>query len=49
MPLKEIKLMPSTIETIDTAMYEFINDHLNLFASTKWDKIIEYVEKRSND
>ena len=40
MPLKEIELMPSTIETIDTAMYEFINDHLNLFASTNkgWKK-----------
>jgi len=37
MPLnepKEIPFKPSTIETIDVAVYEWINDHLNLHAMT---------------
>jgi hypothetical protein len=32
--LREVTLMPSTIETIDTAMYNFINETLNLHVNT---------------
>ena len=38
--LKEITFMPSTLETIDRAFYEFIDDKLNIFTSTNkgWNK-----------
>jgi len=39
--LKEVSFMPSTIETIDVAFYNFINDTLNLSAQTNkgWEKV----------
>ena len=39
--LKEITFMPSTLETIDRAFFEFVDDKLNIFASTNkgWEKI----------
>ena len=33
--LKEITFMPSTLETIDRAFYEFIDDKLNIFTSAR--------------
>ena len=32
--LKEIELQPSTIETIDRAIFEFIDEDLDVFCST---------------
>lgn len=32
--VKEEVLMPSTLETIDLALFDFVNDHLNPFATT---------------
>ena len=32
--LKEVSLMPSTIETIDKALFEWLNDELNIFSTT---------------
>jgi len=39
--LKEIEFMPSTIETIDYALHDWLNDELNIFASTNegWKKV----------
>jgi len=39
--LKEISFMPSTIETIDRAFYDFIENTLNIFANTNkgWEKV----------
>lgn len=33
-PLKEIPFMPSTLETIDRALFEHIDDELNIFCTT---------------
>ena len=33
-PVKEIELQPSTIETIDRAIFEFVDEDLNIFCST---------------
>ena len=33
-PLKEVELQPSTIETIDRALFEFIDDGLDIFCTT---------------
>ena len=33
-PLQEIPFMPSTIETIDRALFEYIDDELNVFCTT---------------
>ena len=33
-PLKEITFMPSTIETIDFALYDWLNEDLNIFCNT---------------
>ena len=33
-PLKEIEIQPSTIETIDRALFEYIDEELNIFCST---------------
>jgi hypothetical protein len=33
-PLKELELQPSTIETIDRALFEFIDDELDIFCTT---------------
>ncbi len=40
-PLKEITFMPSTIETIDFALYEWLNEELNIFCTTNegWKKV----------
>jgi hypothetical protein len=39
--VKEEVLMPSTIETIDAAVYEYFNDKLNIFSTTNkgWNKV----------
>ena len=39
--LREVPFQPSTIETIDFAIYEYLNDSLDLYAETNkgWDKI----------
>ncbi len=39
--LKEITFMPSTIETIDRAFFNYINDELNIFSDTNkgWEKV----------
>ena len=37
--LKEITFMPSTIETIDQALFNFIDDELNLFTTTNKGRI----------
>jgi len=39
--LKEIPFMPSTLETIDYAMYNWLNEELNLFTTTNegWSKV----------
>ena len=39
--LKEISLMPSTIETIDRALYSWLNEELNVFCTTNegWKKV----------
>jgi len=39
--LKEISFMPSTIETIDYALYDWVNEKLNIFCSTNegWRKV----------
>ena len=39
--LREISLMPSTIETIDKALFEWIDEELNIFATTNkgWNKV----------
>ena len=33
-PLKEISFMPSTLETIDRALFDYIDDKMNVFCST---------------
>tara|TARA_R110000824_G_scaffold21112_14_gene78988 strand:+ start:3843 stop:4754 length:912 start_codon:yes stop_codon:yes gene_type:complete len=40
-PLKEIPLMPSTIETIDQALYNWVNEDLNVYTTTNkgWKKV----------
>jgi len=40
-PLKEITFMPSTIETIDTALHNWVNEELDIFCSTNqgWKKV----------
>lgn len=40
-PLKEITFMPSTIETIDFALFDWLNETLNIFCSTNegWRKV----------
>jgi len=40
-PLKDILLMPSTIETIDKALVEWLNGELNIFTTTNkgWKKV----------
>jgi len=40
-PLKDIFLMPSTIETIDQALFGWLNDELNIFTTTNkgWKKV----------
>ena len=30
-PLKELEIQPSTIETIDRALFEYIDEELNIF------------------
>jgi hypothetical protein len=39
--LKEISFMPSTVETIDYALYDWMNDELNIFCTTNegWKKV----------
>lgn len=39
--VREITLMPSTLETIDYAMYDWINDSINVSSTTKdgWEKV----------
>jgi len=39
--LREIKFMPSTIETVDTALHEWLNEDLNIFCTTNegWKKV----------
>ena len=39
--LKDISLMPSTIETIDRALYSWLNEELNVFCTTNegWKKV----------
>jgi hypothetical protein len=34
LPLQEIQFMPSTIETIDRALFNYIDDELNIFCTT---------------
>jgi len=40
-PLKEISFMPSTIETIDFALYDWLNEGLDIFCTTNdgWKKV----------
>ncbi len=40
-PLKEITFMPSTIETIDFALYDWLNEELGIFCTTNegWKKV----------
>jgi hypothetical protein len=40
-PLKEISLMPSTIETIDYAIFDWLNETLDIFCTTNegWSKV----------
>jgi len=40
-PLKEISFMPSTIETIDFALYDWLNEELSIFCTTNdgWKKV----------
>ncbi len=40
-PLKEITFMPSTIETIDFALYEWLNEDLQIFCTTNegWKRV----------
>ena len=40
-PLKDITFMPSTIETIDFALYDWLNEDLNIFCNTNegWRKV----------
>ena len=33
-PLKELEIQPSTIETIDRALFEFVDDELDIFCTT---------------
>ena len=39
--LQEIKLMPSTIETIDFALYDWLNEEMNIHCTTNegWKKV----------
>ena len=39
--LKEISFMPSTLETIDSALFEWLDNELNIFATTNkgWKKV----------
>jgi len=41
MPVKEVELMPSTLETVDTAMFEYIDEKVNIYATTNkgWKKV----------
>ena len=34
-PLKEIEIQPSTIETIDRALFDYIDEELDVFCTTK--------------
>jgi len=40
-PLKEIEFMPSTIETIDFALYDWLNEELDIFCTTNegWKRV----------
>jgi len=40
-PLKEINMMPSTLETVDYALYDWLNEKLDIFATTNkgWKKV----------
>ena len=40
-PLKEVTFMPSTIETIDFALYDWLNEELGIFCTTNegWKKV----------
>ena len=33
-PLKELEIQPSTIETIDRALFDYIDDELDIFCTT---------------
>ena len=39
--LKEVKFMPSTIETVDVALYNWLDEELNIFCTTNegWKKV----------
>lgn len=39
--IKEVELMPSSLETVDGALYEYINEKLNIYATTNkgWKKV----------
>ena len=39
--LKEITVMPSTLETIDRALFEWLSEELDIFATTNkgWNKV----------
>ena len=41
MPVKEVELMPSTIETVDAALFEYIEEKMDIYATTNkgWKKI----------
>ncbi len=40
-PLKEVQFMPSTIETIDFALYDWLNEGLGIFCTTNegWKRV----------
>ena len=40
-PVKEITFLPSTIETVDTALFNWINETLDIFCTTNegWKKV----------
>ena len=40
-PLKEVQFMPSTIETIDFALYDWLNEDLEVFCTTNegWKRV----------
>ena len=39
--LKEVQFMPSTIETVDVALFNWLNEELNIFCTTNegWKKV----------
>jgi hypothetical protein len=39
--LKEVSIMPSTVETVDTAFFNYVNDTLNIFSESNkgWKKV----------